>query len=189
LVKLIMGLKGSGKTKNLIELIRIAEEIEPGDVVCIEKGEKLLNDMKNIYNDPNKQWPVKWLDRSLSESDFQKQAIQYNRDLERRRLLSERYENVLSTLQSNLEIIQNNKLECQNAKEQIKVDRAIWNAENITKEVAKQLSNIKNGLLLVYNSTNAMPNPVRGLDEDRKISEQNTVSGRDKELFERLMRK
>jgi len=45
LVKLIMGLKGSGKTKNLIELIRKAEEIEPGDVVCIEKGEKIRYDI------------------------------------------------------------------------------------------------------------------------------------------------
>ena len=45
MVKLIMGLKGSGKTKNLIEMIRIAEEEEPGDVVCIEKGEKLRYDI------------------------------------------------------------------------------------------------------------------------------------------------
>jgi len=45
LVKLIMGLKGSGKTKSLIEMIRVAEEEEPGDVVCIEKGEKLRYDI------------------------------------------------------------------------------------------------------------------------------------------------
>ena len=45
MVKLIMGLKGSGKTKNLIEMIRKAEEEEPGDVVCIEKGEKLRYDI------------------------------------------------------------------------------------------------------------------------------------------------
>ena len=40
-----MGLKGSGKTKNLIEMIRKAEEEEDGDVVCIEKGEKLRYDI------------------------------------------------------------------------------------------------------------------------------------------------
>ena len=45
MVKLIMGLKGSGKTKNLIELIRKAEETEIGDVVCIEKGGKLRYDI------------------------------------------------------------------------------------------------------------------------------------------------
>ena len=45
MVKLIMGLKGSGKTKCFLEMIRIAEEEEPGDVVCIEKGEKLRYDI------------------------------------------------------------------------------------------------------------------------------------------------
>ena len=36
MVKLIMGLKGSGKTKQLIELINNAAKDEPGNVVCIE---------------------------------------------------------------------------------------------------------------------------------------------------------
>jgi len=36
-----MGLKGSGKTTQLIELVRKAVEEEQGDVVCIEKGERL----------------------------------------------------------------------------------------------------------------------------------------------------
>ena len=40
-----MGLKGSGKTKKLIEMIQIAEEVENGDIVCIEKGEKLRYDL------------------------------------------------------------------------------------------------------------------------------------------------
>jgi hypothetical protein len=40
-----MGLKGSGKTKNLIELIRKAADEEQGDIVCIEKGEKLRYDI------------------------------------------------------------------------------------------------------------------------------------------------
>jgi len=40
-----MGLKGSGKTKNLIELINKAAEEEAGDVVCIEKGSKLTYDI------------------------------------------------------------------------------------------------------------------------------------------------
>jgi len=45
LVKLIMGLKGSGKTKQLIGLIYRAVEEEHGDVVCIEKGAKLRYDI------------------------------------------------------------------------------------------------------------------------------------------------
>ena len=45
MVKLIMGLKGSGKTKILIEMIRSAGEVEAGDVVCLEKGEKLRYDI------------------------------------------------------------------------------------------------------------------------------------------------
>ena len=40
-----MGLKGSGKTKLLIELVNKAVEEEHGDVVCIEKGAKLTYDI------------------------------------------------------------------------------------------------------------------------------------------------
>jgi len=45
MVKLIMGLKGSGKTKQLIELVKRAVEEEHGDVVCLEKGPKLTYDI------------------------------------------------------------------------------------------------------------------------------------------------
>ena len=40
-----MGLKGSGKTKQLIELVNKACEDEQGDVVCIEKKAKLRYDI------------------------------------------------------------------------------------------------------------------------------------------------
>jgi len=40
-----MGLKGSGKTKQLIGLVHKAVEEEHGDVVCIEKGAKLTYDI------------------------------------------------------------------------------------------------------------------------------------------------
>ena len=40
-----MGLKGSGKTKQLIELVQKAVYEEHGDVVCIEKGAKLTYDI------------------------------------------------------------------------------------------------------------------------------------------------
>ena len=41
MVKIIMGLKGSGKTKKLVELVREAVETANGDVVVIEKDKKL----------------------------------------------------------------------------------------------------------------------------------------------------
>ena len=46
MVKLIVGLKGTGKTKTLINLVNGALEVTKGDVVCIEKGVKLRYDIK-----------------------------------------------------------------------------------------------------------------------------------------------
>ena len=45
MVKIIMGLKGSGKTKRLVELVREAVDAEHGDVVVIEKDKKLTYDI------------------------------------------------------------------------------------------------------------------------------------------------
>jgi len=45
LVKVIMGLKGSGKTKQLIELANRAVMEESGNVVCIECGRQLTYDL------------------------------------------------------------------------------------------------------------------------------------------------
>jgi len=45
LVKVIMNEKGSGKTKNIIDLIRKAADEEQGNVVCIEKGSELTYDI------------------------------------------------------------------------------------------------------------------------------------------------
>ena len=41
MVRVIMGVKGTGKTKQMIELINSAVHSENGNVVCIEKGPKL----------------------------------------------------------------------------------------------------------------------------------------------------
>ena len=46
MVKLILGLKGSGKTKTLIEMVNDASQTSQGSVVCIEKGQKLIYDVK-----------------------------------------------------------------------------------------------------------------------------------------------
>lgn len=45
MVKVIMGLKGSGKTKKLLELVGKAVSDEHGDVVCIEKDKNLTYDV------------------------------------------------------------------------------------------------------------------------------------------------
>ena len=45
MVKLIMGLKGSGKTKKLVDLVRKAVEEAHGDVICIEKDKNLTYDI------------------------------------------------------------------------------------------------------------------------------------------------
>lgn len=45
MVRLIMGVKGSGKTKQLIELINNAAKDEPGNVVCIEANRNMNNDI------------------------------------------------------------------------------------------------------------------------------------------------
>ena len=45
MIHLIMGLKGSGKTKKLIDAINTAVAEANGDVVCIEYGRKLTYDV------------------------------------------------------------------------------------------------------------------------------------------------
>ena len=46
MLKLIIGVKGTGKTKALINLVNTAADTSNGDVVCIEKGVKLRYDVK-----------------------------------------------------------------------------------------------------------------------------------------------
>jgi len=60
MVKLIMGLKGSGKTKQLVELVNEAVDNENGDIVCIERSAKLT------YDIPHK---VRLIDASQYEFD------------------------------------------------------------------------------------------------------------------------
>lgn len=45
MVRVIMGVKGTGKTKQMIELINEAAKNESGSVVCIEHGSKLTYDI------------------------------------------------------------------------------------------------------------------------------------------------
>ena len=45
MVKLIMGLQGSGKTKRLVDMVREALAMENGDVVVIEKEKNLTYDI------------------------------------------------------------------------------------------------------------------------------------------------
>ena len=45
MIQIIMGLKGSGKTKRLIDAINTAVASAQGDVVCIEYGKQLTYDV------------------------------------------------------------------------------------------------------------------------------------------------
>lgn len=47
MLKLIMGQKGTGKTKLLLEMVNTSAVTDEGDVVCIEKGKKLQFDIKH----------------------------------------------------------------------------------------------------------------------------------------------
>jgi len=47
MVKVFMGLKGSGKTKKLIELVNHAVNEEAGNVICVEYGPKLTYDISH----------------------------------------------------------------------------------------------------------------------------------------------
>ena len=46
MVKLIVGVKGTGKTKTLINMANEALETSSGCVVCVERGQKLKYDVK-----------------------------------------------------------------------------------------------------------------------------------------------
>ena len=45
MISMIIGNKGSGKTKRLVELVNAAVDASKGNVVCIEKGLKLTYDL------------------------------------------------------------------------------------------------------------------------------------------------
>ena len=47
MIKLIIGVKGTGKTKTLINMVNEALAASKGEVVCIEKGTKLRFDIKH----------------------------------------------------------------------------------------------------------------------------------------------
>lgn len=45
MIKLIVGTKGTGKTKTLISMANKAAEESKGNVVCVEKGDKLASEL------------------------------------------------------------------------------------------------------------------------------------------------
>lgn len=45
MIKIHIGLKGSGKTKKLIEAVNAAVNVEHGNVVCITDGNRLMHDI------------------------------------------------------------------------------------------------------------------------------------------------
>ena len=47
MISLIIGNKGTGKTKQLITAVNAAADVSIGDVVCMEKGKKLMYDISH----------------------------------------------------------------------------------------------------------------------------------------------
>ena len=47
MIKIHIGLKGSGKTPKLIQAVNSAIDIEKGNVVCITEGNRLMHDISN----------------------------------------------------------------------------------------------------------------------------------------------
>ena len=47
MLSLIVGVKGTGKTKRLIEMTNKAVDESHGCVICLEKGNKLIHDIKH----------------------------------------------------------------------------------------------------------------------------------------------
>ena len=63
MIHVIMGLKGSGKTKKLIDSINTALAEASGDVVCIEYGKKLTYDVNyRVRLVDSKEYGIKNLD-------------------------------------------------------------------------------------------------------------------------------
>ena len=63
MIHVIMGLKGSGKTKKLIDSINTALAEASGDVVCIEYGKKLTYDINyRVRLVDSKEYGIKNLD-------------------------------------------------------------------------------------------------------------------------------
>ena len=55
MVKIIMGLKGSGKTKRLVDLVRETVAEDNGDVVVIENNKNLMINEKNYKSEQTRQ--------------------------------------------------------------------------------------------------------------------------------------
>lgn len=47
MVRVIMGVKGTGKTKQMIDLINSAVHVENGNVLCLAKDNKMMYDVKS----------------------------------------------------------------------------------------------------------------------------------------------
>ena len=63
MVRVIMGAKGSGKTKQMVELINYAAENEIGSVVCLELGRKMMFDIsRNVRLVEGSEYPFESYD-------------------------------------------------------------------------------------------------------------------------------
>ena len=64
MIKIHIGLKGSGKTKKLIEAVNNAVNVENGNVVCITDGNRLIHDIDRKVRMINTEDFNMWFDSS-----------------------------------------------------------------------------------------------------------------------------
>ncbi len=63
MIKIHIGLKGSGKTKKLIDNVNNALTLEKGNVVCITEGNRLMHDLdRNVRMVNTEQFDIKNFD-------------------------------------------------------------------------------------------------------------------------------
>ena len=63
MIKIHIGLKGSGKTKKIIDAVNVAANDEKGNVVCVTEGDRLMHDIdRNVRLVNTEQFDIKNFD-------------------------------------------------------------------------------------------------------------------------------
>ena len=157
----------------------------------IAQGEKFLDDMAEIYNNPDKQWPVMWLGRPLNELEFEEQGMRYTQDIERRKRFSELYGKYLPQLDTHMRDIQDKKRQNQDYLEEVRAKRVIFVLDKEIRNLVSELAGINVNMenldkTLLPNLVNPVDITVRSLDEDIKLLNSSPVPP-NPDIFRELM--
>ena len=94
-MKLIIGVKGTGKTKTLIDMVNTSIDTSKGSVICIEKGDMNATADLNVALDNGMatargsvKSKVYWYDRTYASIDLEEGSFQTVKKKVRRLILS-----------------------------------------------------------------------------------------------------